>query len=243
MIRLGITGTGTGVGKTVVAAGIAASLSRQGMRVGAMKPIETGVNGEPEDATALRIAAGALDRLEDVCPLRFAEPLAPWIAAERAQESIDFVLLNECFSRIAANRSAVIVESAGGLMTPLSKDLGFHSLFQQWRLDALIVTGNVLGALNHTLLTVRAARQARLRVLGIIIKDLAPKHRSPAEQTNANALSRLLPAVTVLSFPWVRDPTDISSLAEAADASGVVSLVTAAMRRSPETAAASARRR
>jgi dethiobiotin synthetase len=243
MIRLGITGTSTGVGKTVVAASIAAALTQRGMRVGAMKPIETGVNGEPQDATALRIAAGALDRLEDVCPVRFAEPLAPWIAAERAQQPIDLVLLNDCFGRIATNRNAVIVESAGGLLTPLSKDLGFHSLFQQWRLDALVVTGNVLGALNHTLLTVRAARQARLRVLGIIVKDLTARRRSLAEETNASALSRLLPAVTVLSFPWVRDPTDISSLADAADASGVVSLVTAAIRRSPDAAATAARRR
>jgi hypothetical protein len=80
-------------------------------------------------------------------------------------------------------------------------------------------------------------------VLGIIIKDLAARRRSLAEETNASALSRLLPAVTVLSFPWVRDPTDISSLAEAADASGVVSLLTAGIRRSPDIAAAAARQR
>ena len=232
MIRIGVAGTGTGVGKTVVAAGTAAALREHGLRVGVMKPVETGVNGEPTDASLLRAAAGSSDPLDVVCPLSFAEPLAPWLAAQRAHQSIDLERLNDSFQRITTERDAVIVETAGGLMTPLSKDSGFHSLFEWWGLDLLVITENVLGALNHALLTIEAARQARLRVIAVILKEFAPKPRSLAEETNASALARLLPGISVLSFPWVSDASDISQLARAAEKSGVVTLLTGGARRS-----------
>lgn len=232
MIRLGVTGTSTGVGKTIVAAGIAAALRVRGLRVAVMKPVETGVDGEPSDATFLRAAAGSLDRLEDVCPLRFAEPLAPWVAAKRSHQNINLERLNSSYERITRNCEAVLVETAGGLMTPLSENLGFHSLFAQWGLDLIVVTGNVLGALNHTLLTIEAARHARLRVTAVIVKELAAEPRSLAEETNASTLARLLPGVSVLSFPWVSDAADISQLADATEKTGVVQLLTGGARRS-----------
>jgi dethiobiotin synthase len=192
MIRLGVTGTDTGGGKTVVAAGIAAALTQRGLQTGVMKPVETGVDGEPADAMLLRTAAGSPDPLEIVCPLQFTEPLAPWLAAERAPQSIDMERLNESFRRISSARDAVIVETAGGLLTPISRDAGFDSLFRKWRLDLVIVAENVLGALNQTLLTVQAARQAGLRVVSVILKEFAAQPRSLAEETNASALARLL---------------------------------------------------
>lgn len=225
MIRLGVTGTSTGVGKTIVAAGVAAALRERGLRVGVMKPVETGVNGEPADAKLLRGAAGSSDPLDEVCPQTFAEPLAPWVAAENANRYVDLERLTNCFRQITTNKDAVIVETAGGLMTPLTKDLGFHSLFEQWSLDLLVVAGNVLGALNHTLLTIEAARQARLRIVAVVLNDLAPAPRSLAEETNADALARLLPGTAVRAFPWVSDASDISQLAQAAERSGVMPLL------------------
>jgi dethiobiotin synthetase len=234
MIRLGITGTSTGVGKTIVAAGVAAALAKRELRVGVMKPVETGVNGETADAKLLVAAAGSSDPLDVVCPQTFAEPLAPWVAAERAIQSVDLERLNTSFQRITSRRDAVIVETSGGLMTPLTRDVGFHSLFERWGLDLLVVAGNVLGALNHTLLTVAAARQARLRTIAVVLKDLSPEPQSLAAETNADALARLLPGTTVLVFPWVSDAADISQLAEAAERSRVISLLTGEARRSLE---------
>lgn len=231
MIRLGVTGTSTGVGKTIVAAGVAAALADRGMRVGVMKPVETGVNGEPEDAKLLAAAAGSSDPLDVVCPQTFAEPLAPWVAAERAARSVDLERLTAAFRRITSHRDAVIVETAGGLMTPLTRDLGFHSLFERWGLELLVVAGNALGALNHTLLTIDAARAARLRIIAVVLKEVAPEPQSLAAETNADALVRLLPGTNVLAFPWVSDASDISQLANAAEQSGVIPLLIGGDRR------------
>src|SRR5690606_6029361 len=119
-----ITGTDTGVGKTFVAASMAAYLRQRGHRVGVMKPAETGCPERsgvliPEDATRLKEASGCAEPIEKICPYRFAEPLAPSIAAERAGRKIDVDLLLATYGEISAEHDVTLVEGAGGLMVPL----------------------------------------------------------------------------------------------------------------------------
>ena len=229
MIRLAVTGTDTGVGKTVIARGVAASLTARGLRVAGMKPVETGVGRDvPSDAERLRRAAGGLDSLDEVCPVTFAEPLAPLVAAERAGRPIDMELLDAAFHRLSAGRDAVVVEGAGGLLVPLAPQLSYAGLFARWRLGLIVVAANRLGALNHTLLTVQAARAAALTIRCVILNSPTRETPDLAMQTNAAALARLLPRVPVLVWPWIAESDDDGALASHAERVGVVGLITGA---------------
>src|SRR6185312_5551095 len=114
MIRLGVTGTDTGVGKTTIGRALLGLLRADGLRVAAMKPVETGVTAEDptSDARALAAAAGAAASMLDVCPIVLAEPLAPWMAARRAGRTLTMTSLDESFHRLAQRVDAILVEGA-----------------------------------------------------------------------------------------------------------------------------------
>lgn len=216
MLRLGVTGTDTGVGKTVVATALIARLRHAGYRVAAMKPIETGVSegDRSSDAARLLVAAGAGDPLTAVSPVRFAEPVAPLVAAERAGQPIAIERLDAAVERLATGRDAIVVEGAGGLLVPITDGIGFDTLFHRWHLDLIVVAANRLGAVNHTLLTIRAADAAGLRVRAIVLNETHEATTDVAEQTNLAVLRRLLPTHQVLSFPYVEPPHDPDLLAD-----------------------------
>lgn len=226
MIRLAVTGTDTGVGKTTVAVGLLSLMRQRGLRVAGMKPIETGVvHGDTSsDAELLRAAAGGEDRPEDVCPVALAEPLAPEVAARRAGTTIDVAALDEAFANLAAGRDAIVVEGAGGLLVPITPSMAFDELFRRWRLELLIVAANRLGAINHTLLTVRAARAADLPVRGIVLNETYTARDDLAEATNLETLRVLLPGIPIYAFPFVARPLDRVALAAAAAGAGLGAL-------------------
>jgi len=223
MIRLGVTGTDTAVGKTFVSVLLVKLLRRRKLHVAAMKPVETGVTPDDprSDAVRLRQAAGGGDPLELVRPLLITEPLAPWVAASRAGTSVDLEALDQAFERLADGKEAIVVEGAGGLLVPLTRDLAFDGLFGRWGLDVIVVAGNRLGALNHTLLTVRAAHDAGLRVRGVILNTLRPEPPLIAERTNLEALKELLDPVPVLQLPWMRRPDDDGYAMDVAEEQGL----------------------
>jgi dethiobiotin synthetase len=227
MLRLGVTGTDTGVGKTVVAAAILALLRRRGLRVAGMKPIETGVErGDPRsDAVVLARAAGARVPPEDVCPIVLPEPLAPMIAAHRAGIQIDLAALDAANARLSAGRGAIVVESAGGLLVPLAPRTAFDDLFRHWRLDVIIVAANRLGAVNHTMLTIQAARAAGLRVRCVVLNTVNPEVRSLAEELNAETLRAVVQEIPVMVFPWMDNAQDYGALADVAESSGLGTLL------------------
>jgi dethiobiotin synthetase len=220
----GVTGTDTGVGKTIVAAALAAALRQRGDRVGVLKPVETGVAAgtEPPDAALLCSAAGGLHPVATVCPFTFVEPLAPMIAAERAGTRIDLGVLDAAFARVASDAGATIVEGAGGLLVPVTEHMTFASLFARWRLGLIIVAANRLGVLNHTALTVQAAVSAGLHVRAIVLNTLVSEPPGLAASTNGDALRRLLPQWPVVTFPYLADPHHIPSLAGAAASCGLL---------------------
>jgi dethiobiotin synthetase len=227
----GVTGTDTGVGKTIVASAIAAALRRRGDRVGVLKPVETGVpeGTDPPDAALLREAAGATQPIATACPFTFVEPLAPMIAAERAGTPIDLGVLDSAFARVTEEAGVTIVEGAGGLLVPITRDTTYADLFARWRLGIVVVAANRLGALNHTALTVQAAESAGLHVHAVVLNTLAAVPPDLAAVTNGDALRRLMPARTVVTFPYLADPHHIPSLAGAAASCGLLAALLLAL--------------
>ena len=200
-----VTGTDTGVGKTLITAALAAALRARGIDVGVMKPIETGCPSRrgrllPLDALTLREASGSRDRLDLVNPYRFREPLAPMVAAERSRRRIDIRRLEERFNRLAGRHAVVLVEGAGGLLVPITEDTSFLDLSARLRLPLLVVIGSRLGALNHARLTVEVALRARLPLIAAILNHPSAD-RSPARRTNLSALRRLLPVPILAEIP------------------------------------------
>jgi dethiobiotin synthetase len=190
-----ITGTDTGVGKTVVGCGIAAALIAQGKRVGMLKPAETGCPEQdgkfyPQDAALLAGFAQSSLPLEEICPYRFAPPLAPSVAADMAGTSIEVGRIREHFQRQVAAHDVVIVEGAGGLLVPLNGRYSFADLAADLQLPILIVVGSKLGALNHALLTFHCAQARSLPILGYILNHPTPAS-DLAIQTNAKTLAGL----------------------------------------------------
>lgn len=214
MIRIGVTGTGRGVGKTTVAAALLTLLVRQGRRAAGMKPVETGraADDPAGDAVLLRDAAGEGDALDDVRPVVLPDPLVPWVAAERAGSPIDVAALDEALRRLAHGRDAVVVEGSGGLVAPVTRDLAWDGVFVSWELDLVIVARDEPDAIDHTLLTLRAADDAGLRVRGVVLNHAT---------THAAALGTLLEPVPLFLFPHLASPRDLGALADAAAAAGL----------------------
>jgi dethiobiotin synthetase len=179
-----VTGTDTGVGKTLVAAGLARFFSRCGLTIGVMKPCETGVAdvAQPgEDARLLRWAAGSCDGDELVAPYRLQAPVAPAAAAAQAGMIIEPQHISACFDKVSTGKDLVIVEGAGGLMVPLRGGFLIADLVRQLNVQLLVVARPTLGTINHTLLTVFAARAMELPLAGFII------NRMPADPDLAAA--------------------------------------------------------
>jgi dethiobiotin synthetase len=196
-----VTGTDTGVGKTLVACTLVRALRAAGIDAGAMKPVETGV-GEagPLDALALRRAAGDRDPLDDVCPYRFALPAAPSVAARHAARRIELELLRDAFDHIAARRAAVVVEGAGGLLVPLAPQLDMAGLAASLALPVVVVARASLGTINHTLLTLEAARARDLEVAGVVV-SFGGGPLSAADEANLGSLRDRLGRLLIGEIP------------------------------------------
>jgi dethiobiotin synthetase len=194
-----VTGTDTGVGKTFVACAVAAALRARGLRVGVLKPVETGVVREPEDALALRAAAGDPAPLDDVCPYRLRAPLAPAVAARLEGVTLDVERLTALVQRRARETDILLVEGAGGLLVPVVGRVTWAELAARLALPLLIVAANRLGTVNHCALTARVATAAGLRVCGFVLSQPTPASDESAA-TNAETIAALmdLPVLTVL---------------------------------------------
>lgn len=202
-----ITGTDTGVGKTFVAATLAAYLRDAGYRVGVMKPAETGCEDSdgkltPADALRLKDASGCTEVIEKICPYQFAEPLAPSVAAERAGVKIDIDHLLAVYDDISSSHDVTLVEGAGGLLVPLLPSYTYADLARVFKLPILVVAANKLGIINHLLLTLEHAGCKSLRTLGYVLNRIS-NETSLAADTNREVLSNLSGVPCLGEFPFV----------------------------------------
>lgn len=172
-----ITGTDTGVGKTVVTAALALCLTGRGRPVGVMKPVETGFGAERNglsDAERLTVAAGAQDADRLVNPYRFSAPLAPMAAASLEGATIELGRIVEAYRRLAALHGSVLVEGAGGLLVPLTDGEDMRDLIERLALPVLLVGRSGLGGVNHALLSVEALRARKIPLLALVLNRIAP---------------------------------------------------------------------
>lgn len=202
-----ITGTDTGVGKTLLAASLAAFLRDRGYRVGVMKPAETGCPESdgtliPQDALRLKEAAGCAEPIETICPYSFAEPLAPSIAAERSNRKIDVDLLLSTYGEISAKYDVTLVEGAGGLMAPLLPSYTYADFALVLKLPVLVVAANKLGVINHLLLTLEHAGCRGLKVLGYVLNRISNEN-SLAAETNREVLFGLTGVPCLGELPFI----------------------------------------
>lgn len=187
-----VTGTDTGVGKTVVACALARGLREAGETVRVMKPVETGV-GEagPLDALALAAAAGGPDPLELVCPARFAMPAAPNVAARAEGKSVPLDAIRRAYDELAARGGMIVAEGAGGLLAPLTDDLVMADLAAELDLPVLLVARGALGTINHTQLALREIERRGLELAGVVV-SVGPVPLSTADSANLAFLRTVL---------------------------------------------------
>ena len=199
-----VTGTDTGVGKTVVTAGIALALEAGCGPVGVAKPVQSGaLAGDPDgDAMLLKRWTGVAEAAEEIAPWSFAEPLAPLIAARLAGRSLELSEVAERVRGLAARYEVLIVEGAGGLMVPVGETWTVADLATELAFPLVVVARPGLGTVNHTVLTVLAARLTGLEVAGIVLNGHGP-HVDASSLTNAALIEQLADVLVLGRTPWL----------------------------------------
>jgi len=186
-----VTGTGTEVGKTVVAAVAANSLAASGRSVAVFKPAVTGLDEPGEaDHELLRRASGSSQSDEEIAPYRYGPPASPHLAAEMAGEQIDPARVLAGASAAAAGAEAFVCEGVGGLLVPLAPGYLVRDLAVELELPLAIAAAPSLGTINHTLLTIEAARAAGLRVAVVVLTPW-PDSPSAIEESNRATIAEL----------------------------------------------------
>jgi dethiobiotin synthetase len=200
-----VTGTDTGVGKTMIAAALVAALRARGVRALGFKPVETGIGpGHPPDSQVLALASGDENALARPL-LQLPEALAPAVAAERAGVTLDPDAIEARIRRLRDEGYAVVVEGAGGLMVPLCWGYTVLDLAQACDLDAIVVARAGLGTLNHVAMTVMVLRSHQIPIRGIVLNGRGTPP-DLAELTNPAALSRMLYGIRIVEVP--HDPSE-----------------------------------
>lgn len=186
-----VTGTGTGVGKTVVAAAIARTLAARGERVAVFKPAVTGLDEEGEpDQELLRRAAGSTQSDEEIAPYRYKPPASPHLAAALAGEEIDPARLLTVARAATDGADALVCEGVGGLLVPLAPTYLVRDLAAELRLPLVVVAPPGLGTINHTLLTIEVARAAGLEVFAVVLTPW-PSRPTVIEESNRETIAAL----------------------------------------------------
>jgi dethiobiotin synthetase len=185
-----VTGTGTEVGKTVVAAVIARGLAARGKKAGVFKPAVTGLDdpGEPDHAL-LRRASGSAQSDDEIAPYRFGPPASPHLAARLADRPIDPAVLLSA-ARSAGHGRPLVCEGVGGLMVPLTGRYLVRDLARDLELPLVVAAPPGLGTINHTLLTLEAARAVGLEVRGVVMTPW-PERPGEIERSNREAVAAL----------------------------------------------------
>lgn len=224
-----ITGTDTGVGKTVIAAALIQAIGFLGLKVCGMKPVETGCLKSdrvhppeaeefrakdmvliPSDGMFLKKMAGMDDSIDLVTPIRLANPLAPFPASEIEDTPVDIEKIKKAYAELSKKYEAVVVEGIGGLLVPIKKDYFVLDLARDSGLPIIIVSRPGLGTINHTILTVNYAIKECLTVAGIIINYSLPPEGTLAEKTNPEVIKKISPVPIIGIFPYLENMESIT---------------------------------
>lgn len=224
-----VTGTDTGVGKTLISCALLHAFAAQGKRVVGMKPVAAGCDddNQNEDALRLRAASNVEADYRLINPYCFVPPIAPHIAAEDAKVEIRLSTITESYQKLAAQADMVIVEGVGGFCVPLNAHQDSADLSRELSLPVILVVGMRLGCLNHALLTVQAINARGLRlaawVANLIEADM------PRYKNNIAALQQRIAAPLLGIVPFLPQP-DVCAAAGQLDLACLSSNVSLASR-------------
>ena len=193
-----ITGTDTGVGKTVLTSLLARHLRERGATVAALKPI---CSGGRADARALRSSLNGALTLDEINPWHFRAPLAPLLAARREQRRVELANVLAHVRSVQRRFDVVLVEGAGGLLSSLGEDFNARDLIIALRAVPIIVCPNRLGVVNHALLTLEALPRVVARRAPVVL--MSPRQPGLASRTNPLLLAGILGPDRVHEFPWL----------------------------------------
>ena len=195
-----ITGTDTGVGKTMVACALLRKYAAAGLRAVGMKPVAAGGGEDNDDLVALAAAGNVDAPLSARCPYAFEDAIAPHLAARAVGVVIDLRRIQKSYEELGTRADRVVVEGAGGALAPLGERIDMLDIARTLRLPALMVVGVRLGCLNHALLTSLAIRARGLKLAGWIANSIDPT--MACQDENVAALGRLLSAPRIASIRW-----------------------------------------
>ncbi len=197
-----VTGTGTEVGKTVVAAAIARGAADRGLRVAVFKPAVSGIEDDAApDHELIRDAARSAQTDDEIAPYRFYPPMSPHLAAEMAGIRIDPARLRSAARAAAGSGDYLVCEGVGGFLVPLTLGYLVRDFARDLGLPVVVAAGPGLGTINHTLLTVEAVRAVGLAVAAVVLTPW-PDDPGEIERSNVVAIERL-GGVPVLTLPWL----------------------------------------
>lgn len=216
-----VTGTDTGVGKTVVTATLVAALRRRGIDAVPVKPIQTGCEDGPGGLAApdleFALTRNGLDpeRSEQdlMCPCRFRDPCSPHLAAGRENVRISIDRIVHASRRLAERHQAIVVEGAGGILVPITEEETMADLMAALGLPVVLVARPTLGTLNHTLLSLAELSRRTLCVGGLVFNRPEPGPRGYIEDDNRATLARLggVPVLADLPFRAPAEPGGLSA--------------------------------
>jgi dethiobiotin synthetase len=203
-----ITGTDTGVGKTLVAAALAVGLRRLGRTVGVMKPVETGISPSRVgrcDAAMLRAVIESEEPLGAICPYQFEPPVAPVSAAHAERRTIDAGVIRQVYRLLANRYEYIVVEGIGGVRVPISAKSDVMDLIRGLKLPTIVVGRAGLGGINHALLTLDALRRRRIPLAALVLNRTHPVRSAVTrlqEKATIEALKRQagLPVLGPLAY-------------------------------------------
>lgn len=204
-----VTGTDTSVGKSLVTCAGIKLLREQGIDAVGFKPVATGeVGGSWGDAVAIHEASGGVEPIEKICPLRFALPLAPTLAAAHEGIEPNMDLARGVLARLCARHSAIIVEGIGGVLTPLDKKTLVVDMIAQVGFPALIVCRAGLGTISQTLLVIRELERSNLPIAGVIMNVTHPEDTplAPGAKSEIERIGGVRVLATIPHLP----ATDVS---------------------------------
>ena len=208
-----ITGTDTGVGKTLIAGAITRILTDKGLKVGVFKPIATGCKRHWEglvscDTEFLAHCANSELPLSTITPVGFPTPAAPIVSAACDGSAIDFDRIAAAYKDICQNSEIIIVEGIGGVRVPLTSEFDLLDLAVEFALPVVIVARPNLGTINHTLMTIDCVRAAELKIAGVVINGYDAAESTVAEDTAPEVIAKC-GGVNVLSVVPFDETVDI----------------------------------
>ncbi|MDD5771963.1 MAG: dethiobiotin synthase [bacterium] len=202
-----ITGTDTGVGKTIISAAIACGLKEKGINVGIMKPVGSGGKKRgnhfvSNDALILKKAAGVSDPLELINPICFKTQIAPYPASLIEKREINLNKIYSSYEKLCKKHEFMVVEGIGGVLVPIKKNYFVIDLIKKLGLSVIVVCRPGLGTINHTLLTINALLSNKIKIICLVFNKTSPDMEDLSEKSNLEIIKKLS-GIRVIKNPFI----------------------------------------